>query len=115
VFNSFEMTFNEFEMLFNHFELLFYVFEMLLNYFEMFFHHLSSGLINFVRSRDSVGEKSTKIRAAAFGRRSYKGGRRAKARRPLCRLLVFFSPTGSLERTKLIRLLLKSLKTFHTH
>ena len=36
---------------------------------------LSSSLINFVRSRDPVGEKTTKIG-------TYKGGRCALARRP---------------------------------
>ena len=67
---------------------------------KCFFKALSSCLINFVRSRDPVGEKTTKIGAAAFGRRP-----------PLqVPILVVFSPTGSLERTKLIRLLLKSLK-----
>ena len=66
-----------FERVFNAFEICFNDFEMLFNDVEMLFNDLSSSLINFVRSRDPFGEKSTKIRAAAFGRRSYKGGRRA--------------------------------------
>ena len=65
---------------------------------KCFFNDLGSGLINFVCSRDPVGEKTTKIG-------TYKGGRRPKAAAPI---LVVFSPTGSLSLSKLIRLLLKS-------
>jgi len=44
------MVFNTFEMLFNDFEMCYCVFNV-----------LSSNLINFVRSRDPVIEKTTKI------------------------------------------------------
>ena len=68
---------------------------------KCFFNDLSSSLINFVRSRDPVGEKTTKIGAAAFGRRTYKGGRRPSAAAPLCSFCWL---------PKLFELLLKSLK-----
>ena len=45
-----------------------YDFEKLFNDFEMFFNDLSSSLINFVRSRDPVGEKTTKIGTCKGGR-----------------------------------------------
>ena len=67
--NDFEIVVNDFEMLFNDFEMSFNDFDMLFNEFEIFFNDLSSSLINFVRSRDPVGEKTTKIG-------TYKGGRR---------------------------------------
>ena len=75
LFNDFEMLFYVFEMLLNDFEMLFNEFELLFNDFERFFNDLSNSLINLVRSRDPVGEKTTKIGtyeggAAAEGRRS---------------------------------------------
>ena len=59
------MLFNDFEMFRDDLEMLFYEFEMI-------FNDLRSTLIKFVRSRDPVGEKTTKIG-------TYKGGRRALA------------------------------------
>ena len=70
-------------MWFNNFERCFNVFEMLSNDFEFLFNDLSSSLIHFVRSRDPVGEKTTKIGAAAFGRHTYNLGRPYGRRPPL--------------------------------
>ena len=47
---------------FNDSELLFNGFEVLFSDLEYVFNDLSSSLINFVRSRDPVGEKTTEGR-----------------------------------------------------
>ena len=70
-----ESLFNEFEICSNEFELfLLMILKCCLMSLKCFFNDLSSSLINFVRSRDPVGEKTTKIGAAASGRRTHKGG-----------------------------------------
>ena len=52
---------------------------------------LSSNQIHFERERDPVGEKTTKIGAAASGRRTHEGVRRASRAAPLCGFLFWWS------------------------